>query len=599
MAKKVGVSWDKQHYGNIEAHARKIHDLYLALVQQASVMGVSVTVNPDKPFRFSDYPQLKGWADKAIRSFSSNMQTVIEEGNRNEWLLACKKNDEMVSALASATKLTKKQLSGYFSQNLEALSAFQGRKVNGLGLSDRVWKYSKQFKSEIEMGLDVGLGQGKSAADLSRDLRGYLQDPNKLFRRVRDKRGNLQLSKNAANFNPGQGTYRSSYKNAMRLTRTETNMAYRSSDHERWKQLDFVLGIDVNLSGNHPVSDICDHLKGRYPKQFKFAGWHPHCRCNCTPVLASQDDFIAQQQRILDGDESGAQYDGEIKDLPDNFGKWIRDNKNRIASAQNLPNFLKDNAGIVPKIPQLDTKAANAADLTRIFADYDKLFPEDFGGKYKEIVRFYRPEDKDGITMMYAKHEGEIGLNDYDILLASGEILNPYQTILRSLNKIAEKQSLDFNEEYMVESLYHEVLHKKAKGFSNLKLHNAGDFKRTAMEVVNQFVARHDYPVFIERLGGKAAHSKEVLTLGHGYRYWVKSLRDLIKASGANEKSILDELRPILLDGKYDQIDRELSDIIRRITKTKFSDDYILSSIQDGGARLKTLLERARKNTAL
>ena len=65
--------------------------------------------------------------------------------------------------------------------------------------------------------------------------------------------GKLALSKNAKAFHPGQGVYRSSYKNAMRLTLTETNAAYRLADQDRWQRMDFVVGMRVHKSKNHPT----------------------------------------------------------------------------------------------------------------------------------------------------------------------------------------------------------------------------------------------------------------------------------------------------------------------------------------------------------
>jgi hypothetical protein len=131
-----------------------------------------------------------------------------------------------------------------------------------MNLSQRVWKYVGQYKDQIELGLDVGLGEGRSAQQLSRDLRQNLQDPDRLFRRVRDKHGNLVLSKAAKAFHPGQGVYRSSYKNAMRLTRSEINMAYRESDWLRLQQLDFVVGFEVHRSNHEPLfkCDLCSRL---------------------------------------------------------------------------------------------------------------------------------------------------------------------------------------------------------------------------------------------------------------------------------------------------------------------------------------------------
>lgn len=89
---------------------------------------------------------------------------------------------------------------------------------------------------------------------------------------MRDKDGNLKLSQAAQKYHPGTGVYRSSYKNAMRVTRTEVNMAYQASDSERWTRSWWVKGIRVSLSNNHtspdskgrpaPLVDICDELAG-------------------------------------------------------------------------------------------------------------------------------------------------------------------------------------------------------------------------------------------------------------------------------------------------------------------------------------------------
>lgn len=225
------------------------------------------------------------------------MQAVVVNGIDAEWTLSNNKNSELARQVfgKNVGRLSQSQYRRYFSTNDAARVAFQARRVGGLSISDRVWNYTRQFKEEIELGLDVGIRSGRSAEEMSRDLRDYLKHPDKLFRRVRDEHGILQLSKRASEFHPGQGVYRSSYRNARRLASTETNIAYRTSDQERWKQFDFVVGIEVRLSNNHTClgrdgkphefHDICDELAGRYPKDFKFTGWHPHCRCHAVSIL--------------------------------------------------------------------------------------------------------------------------------------------------------------------------------------------------------------------------------------------------------------------------------------------------------------------------
>lgn len=94
-------------------------------------------------------------------------------------------------------------------------------------------------------------------------------------------------------YHPGQGVYRSSYKNALRTAATETNMAYRLADYERWQKMAFVVGIDVSRSkSNKGPCPVCDAMVGRYPKDYMFLGNHPWCICVAVPVMLEGDEFI-------------------------------------------------------------------------------------------------------------------------------------------------------------------------------------------------------------------------------------------------------------------------------------------------------------------
>ncbi|MDR1369877.1 MAG: hypothetical protein LBJ72_07100 [Dysgonamonadaceae bacterium] len=347
--------YDNQHLLNLGMTEKQITSIFEQAVKEAAYIGVSIDdFNPDKPFSFADYPQTKARIDRIIQEIGKNTETVIVNGVRSGWTLANNKNNALCDRVFGDNKykLTKAQERRYYSNNDKAQEAFLNRKVAGLNLSDRVWNYTGQFKTEIEMGLDLGIRNGLPAAEMVRDLKQYLKHPDKLFRRVRDEHGKLQLSTAAKEFHPGQGVYRSSYKNAMRLARTETNMAYRTADHERIQQFDFVVGIEIRLSNNHtingvPFTDICDDLKGKYPKDFKFTGWHPQCRCFCVDVLKTPEELMQENEAILEGKEPDKHSVNEIKDVPDNFKQWVSDNRDRIEKANNkgtLPYFIKDNA---------------------------------------------------------------------------------------------------------------------------------------------------------------------------------------------------------------------------------------------------------------
>lgn len=348
MPKKFTIgTYDKKHKENLAKRARKVQQLYDAAIKRiAQAAAPSLfDADPKKEFHFEDFPALKKEMEALMQDLGSSLQANIEDGDQESWTLSNTKNDAMVDSIIGKKKLPAKTVKAWKHPHLEALNAFIARKEAGMNLSRRVWNLTQQFKSEMELALELGMGEGKSAAALSRDVRKYLVEPNKLFRRVRDKSGALRLSKAAAAYHPGQGVYRSSYKNALRMTATENNIAYRTADHNRWQALPFVIGIEIHISNNHPTEDICDLFDGkRFPKDFKFTGWHPWCRCYAVSVLASQEEMDAYTTAIMNGEDvSHWKFTGQVEKMPKEFDKWMKDNQQRIASAKNMPYFIKDN----------------------------------------------------------------------------------------------------------------------------------------------------------------------------------------------------------------------------------------------------------------
>ena len=340
------ATYDEKHKQNLAKRAKKVSSLYDAAVKRLTQAAAPSLFDADKEqeFHFEDFPALKREMDALMQDLYSSLQTNIEDGDEESWTLSNTKNDAMVESVIGKAKLPKQTVQAWKHPHLEALNAFIDRKEAGMGLSKRVWNLTQQFKDEMELALELGMGEGKSAAELSRDIRKYLKEPSKLFRRVRDKSGALRLSKAAAAYHPGRGVYRSSYKNALRMTATENNMAYRTADHTRWQALPFVLGIEVRISNNHPIPDICDELAGRYPVEFKFTGWHPWCRCYAVSILAKQEEMDAYIKALIAGEDvSDWQFTGKVEQMPTEFTKWMKDNENRIAKAKSMPYFIKDN----------------------------------------------------------------------------------------------------------------------------------------------------------------------------------------------------------------------------------------------------------------
>jgi hypothetical protein len=315
----------------LKAYTAKINAIYDALNKDAARIALNTTYDPDSdtPFSFDDYPTAKRAIELLQQQYISDITATIYASTEAEWRQSNLAQTLLAKRVLSAYGFGEDEERYYFT-NSDALKAFQQRTVKGMNLSRRVWNLSEQYKQDLELSLSVGIQKGVSANDLARTVQKYLNEPNKLFRRVRDKYGNLQLSQAAKAYHPGRGVYRSSFRNARRLTASETNMAYRTAEQLRWKQMDFIVGYEIKTSKtNHPIEDICDELAGKYPKDFQWTGWHPLCYSDDSEVLTNNgwklfkdveaDDLILSlnpQTRNVEWVKHVAQqcydYDGEM-----------------------------------------------------------------------------------------------------------------------------------------------------------------------------------------------------------------------------------------------------------------------------------------------
>lgn len=381
MAKKKYIDYKKQQhelFKRTEGYAAEVRAIYLEAMGEIINLVKGTELEDGKPFSFAEY----GYSEEVtpiLRNMYSRTYQVIRGGVQKEWLQSNEHNDDLVKSVFGEHSIEDHHFARYFLRNKEAMDAFFARKTGeeGLNLSQKVWKYNGMFKEELENTLDLAIGEGTPANRLATKIKGYLQEPDKFYRRFRvkigeDENGNpiygriwkrriwdkesesyKWVNDDPKKYHPGQGVYRSSYRNAQRLARTETNIAYRDADFTRWQQLDFVVGVEIKLSNNHPVLDICDDLKGVYPKGFKWVGWHPNCRCYMVPVLAKEEELDQMLDKILNGEDPGSVVTDSPKDLPEQFQTWVKDNEERYAKAEEkgtLPYFIKDNKKAVEQI---------------------------------------------------------------------------------------------------------------------------------------------------------------------------------------------------------------------------------------------------------
>lgn len=282
--------------------------------------------------------RLQKEVDAIFSKYQKEIFQHIANVSRTAWDLSNDHNDNFVNGYIKELSVPESIKKAMFDRNIKAFKSFLERKSGGMNLSQRVWNITNGTKAQLEYFIADGLTTGRSAIKLSHDIQRYLKEPEKRFRRLRNpETGKLILSNPAKEYKPGTGVYRSSYKNALRLARNEINIAYRSADVERRKNLPFVLGIQVNLSPAHPKYDICDELQGLYPKEFVFTGWHPNCLCFTTSKLMSREDFIS----YLSNEPKALPE--PVTQIPNRANSFINNNADKLKGLGSRPYFLTDN----------------------------------------------------------------------------------------------------------------------------------------------------------------------------------------------------------------------------------------------------------------
>ena len=369
-----------------EAYAEKVRRLFAYTVNQICEMNKRMPdIENGIMYSFDgDSKKVQQEVETLLRQLHAVTTAAIKQGIELEWEQANEECDKLVQSCFGREVLKDPMFDAYTTHNERAMNAFIARSERGLNLSDRVWKSVRQLRDEMEVAITVSVGEGASAQQMSRRVRQYLDDPDLMFRRFRYKIGEEDIKDDNGkvigkkpvygrkwkkrikkddgsygwidydrdSYRTGAGVYKSSAKNAMRVARTETNIAYRRSDNERWQQMDFVLGQRIQLSKKHPKADICDDLQGDYPVEFVFEGWHPQCFCFVTPILMDAAEMRKARQARLRG-ETYTPRGKRVTDYPPAFKQWVSENADKIALSHDVgqdPYFVRHNYDIVQRI---------------------------------------------------------------------------------------------------------------------------------------------------------------------------------------------------------------------------------------------------------
>lgn len=607
---KKKIDYDKAAkmlFSRTEHYADNVRRLYATATDELLKLSAMKASNgASAAFSFSDSKRLSEQANAILRALYSSVYNEIKGGVIAEWGNANKSCDALITSIFGRKVKEDNHYARFFARNKESVDAFFKRKseYGGLNLSQRVWKYVGDFKTEMEMALSVAMGEGKSAATISREVRKYLQRPDMMFRRFRVKTGEQDIfdadgnvvgkesvygrvwkrkvvdavtgnvswqTVNLKDYSFGRGVYRSSYKNAMRLARTETNMAYRTADQERWRQLDFVIGYRVVLSDNHPEPDICNDLsakrgekgsRGVYPKDFVFKGWHPQCRCYVVPILADEKEFDKIQEAILN-DEPIPESKSVIREPNKYFQDWWMKNKKRVSEAQSLPYWVKDN----PKYTKIKREKTDA-EKQNIQKRWNERKEKNEEGlllkEYKtneqiektfaKINKTFSDTESKWFENGDLKLDAETNHHYNGSTKMNGEILlkqDRIDKVKSALSKIGKGkwQDITDDEADAMATFWHEITHNRNKQ-GNMALTT---IQRRYMELANEFVARKTLPEFYQKLGCSETPQPQFMTNRNstGYNRMVNNYDFVIQRLGLDADKTLAAVRESLYNKAY------------------------------------------------
>lgn len=313
MTKKITSKQKKEQLNQLfAAYNRRLGMLYSDFIKKLASLDYGEDVlEDDVLFNFDNFPNLKRRLDDIFKDYYAKNLLCYESGITDGVALGYSHDK---ADLGSLSILSDKALSVARKVAADTFIASRLKSTKGLNLAQSVWNYCQQTKSEFEVAMSNviadGLEKGTSAEEVGRRIRQYLNNPDMMYRRYhtvnvlkngqkkdvvtwRRKRiidGRVRFVEEPLE-KVGQGVYRSSRMNALRVARTEINAAYHTARNERWANEPFVIGQHIHVSPQHDPeedADICDELEGYYPKGFVWNGWHPQCYAEGTQVLTTK-----------------------------------------------------------------------------------------------------------------------------------------------------------------------------------------------------------------------------------------------------------------------------------------------------------------------
>lgn len=283
---------------------RALNIAYDNLIKEIARIFNKNTISEEEIFRLDNQnSNQKRRATQAFREYRKELSKILSESQIKAWELAQTENKKAVISyierlVTASTPLYIKPKDLDFSKQLKD---FQNRTFRVGTISDRVWDIQDLAKENIEIALTEALAKGKSAQQLAMEIKRHLRNPDALYRRVRNSKGRLVPSRNMKAYKPGQGVYKSAHQNALRLARTEINLAYGRSEQLYIDNSTDIVGVNINTSRTGKnICETCTALAGTYPAWFKWAIWHINCYHKETKVFTEKGWVYMKDVKVGD-----------------------------------------------------------------------------------------------------------------------------------------------------------------------------------------------------------------------------------------------------------------------------------------------------------
>ena len=287
----------------LDEQAAKLRDLIAALANDIADQ-VRRYAGPDGTVNAAQIPSIRAYLGGRLQAFLQRYGTLIDE-SLNVAAVVGADILPLTGAIVPQSSLV--------TDVLQFVRDFRG--ADGLNLSARIWRVSRQTSDAISQAIQNGILRGQTAAQAAREyIAQGLPVPAELASGIAAGSAST-LGRVALDLLTNPDAAGDPGYNLERVLRTEMNRAYTQSYASSASQHPDFAGVKFNLSPAHPKTDICDMYAranlyglgaGVYPKDQSPWPAHPNTLSFLTTVFADQ-----VSQADIDGAQTWADWLGD------------------------------------------------------------------------------------------------------------------------------------------------------------------------------------------------------------------------------------------------------------------------------------------------